>query len=78
MIIAAGWYKVFFLFFSFLELGHGNFYSAVCSGYWGSEKKVPGVVLQGMHIDWGVASRNEFGALFIDVRIDSSVAMGIA
>jgi len=34
--------------------------------------------LQGMHIDWGVASRNEFGALFIDVRIDSSVAMGIA
>lgn len=44
----------------------------------GAVKKVPGVVLQGMHIDWGVASRNEFGALFIDVRIDSSVAMGIA
>lgn len=42
------------------------------------KKKVLGVVLQGMHIDWGVASRNEFGALFIDVRIDSSVAMGIA
>jgi len=40
MIIAAACYKLFFSFFLGGGLhGYGNFYSAVCSGYWGSAKK---------------------------------------
>jgi len=72
MIIAAACYKLFFSFF----FGGGVAWVwelLFCSLFWllGQCKKKVGVVLWGMHIDWGVASRNEFGALFIVMRIYS-------
>jgi len=72
MIIAAACYKLFFSFFfgGGVCMGMGTFILQFVLVIGAVQKKV-GVVLWGMHIDWGVASRNEFGALFIVMRIYS-------